>query len=79
MISAVVAVSGPISWVGILIPHMIRLWTHRPISKSFTFTFVIGAVFVLLCDTIARSLFAIELPISIVTSFFLSDLFNGNL
>ena len=70
LISAVVAVSGPISWVGILIPHMIRLWTHRPISKSFTFTFVIGAVFVLLCDTIARSLFAIELPISIVTSFF---------
>lgn len=70
LISSIVAVAGPISWVGVLIPHMIRLWMQKPISKNFAFTFLIGAVFVLLCDTLARCLFAIELPISIVTSLF---------
>lgn len=70
LISSIVAVAGPVSWVGLLVPHMVRLWTKEAISKSFGLTFFIGAVFVLLCDTISRCLFVIELPISIVTSFF---------
>ena len=51
-------------------PHMIRLWTNQPISKNYVLTFLVGAIFVLWCDNIARCLFTIELPISIVTSFF---------
>ena len=70
LVSSVVSVAGPVSWVGLLVPHMIRLWTNQPISKNYVLTLLVGAVFVLWCDNIARCLFTIELPISIVTSFF---------
>lgn len=70
LISCIVSVAGPVSWVGLLIPHMVRLWMHQPISKVFFQTFLIGGIFVIICDTIARCLFTIEIPISIVTSLF---------
>lgn len=70
LISSVISVAGIVSWVGLLVPHMIRLWVKEPLSKSFGVTMLCGAGFLLLCDTLARSLFVIELPISILTSLF---------
>lgn len=70
LVSSVVSVAGPVSWVGLMIPHFVRQWKKESISKSFCLTAFLGALFVLWSDTLARSLFLIELPISIVTSFF---------
>lgn len=70
LVSSVISVAGPVSWVGLLVPHMIRLWLKKDMAQSFGRTFILGSIFVLACDTLARCLFAIELPISVVTSFF---------
>lgn len=70
LISSVISVAGIVSWVGLLVPHIIRLWKPLPLSKSMGLICLCGACFLLLCDTIARSLFMMELPISILTSFF---------
>ncbi len=70
--SCVTAFAGPISFVGIAVPHLVRntLRTEKP-SIMIPGCFLGGAVFCLLSDLIARSLFApVELSISTVTSVF---------
>lgn len=70
LISSVISIAGIVSWVGLLVPHIIKMLYHQPLSKSFGSIFLCGSCFLLLCDTLARSLFAIELPISVLTSLF---------
>ena len=70
--ATVTAFAGPISFVGIAIPFLIKsaLGTSRPIVV-IPATFVGGAVFCMFCDLIARLAFApLELNISTVTSIF---------
>ena len=69
--AAAVAVSGLIGFVGIIVPHTVRLifgWSYRviiPLSAFF------GAAFLMLADVAARTLMApAELPIGVVTAFF---------
>lgn len=69
--AAAVSVSGLIGFVGIIVPHTIRLlfgWSYRviiPLSILF------GAAFLMLADVAARSLVApAELPIGVLTAFF---------
>jgi len=69
--AAAVSVSGLIGFVGIIVPHTIRLlfgWSYRvivPLSILF------GASFLMLADIAARTLVApAELPIGVVTAFF---------
>lgn len=68
--AAAVAVSGLIGFVGIIVPHTLRLafgWSYRviiPLSVLF------GAAFLMLADVAARTLIApAELPIGVVTAF----------
>ncbi|MBR6258962.1 MAG: iron ABC transporter permease [Oscillospiraceae bacterium] len=68
----VTAYAGPISFVGIAVPHLIKmlLKTARPILV-IPASFLGGAVFCLFCDYIARTAFApTELSISTVTAIF---------
>ena len=70
--ATVTAFAGPISFVGIAIPFLIKsaLGTSKPIVV-IPATFVGGAVFCMFCDLIARLAFApLELNISTVTSIF---------
>ncbi|WP_416904006.1 FecCD family ABC transporter permease [Micromonospora echinospora] len=63
-----VSVSGIIAWVGLLVPHAARLLVgpdHRfvvPLSAT------LGAVFVMVCDVVARTIHSGEVPITIITS-----------
>ena len=68
--AAAVSVSGLIGFVGIIVPHIIRLafgWSYRvilPLSMIF------GAVFMMSADVVARTLLSpAELPIGVVTAF----------
>lgn len=70
LISCIIAVAGIVSWVGLLVPHIIKRIHPEPLSRNIGMTFLCGAIFLLLCDTLARTLFVIELPISILTSLF---------
>ena len=70
--ACVTAYAGPISFVGVAVPHLMRqlFGTARP-SVIVPASFLGGAVFCLLCDLIARMMFAPnELSISSVTAVF---------
>lgn len=70
--ATVTAFAGPVSFVGIAVPHMVR--SVLKISKPIVLipaTFLGGAVFCLACDLFARGLFApTELSISTITAIF---------
>src|SRR3989337_1489414 len=66
---AAVSIGGPIGFIGIIIPHLVRLLVgpdHRlvlPASALF------GAAFLVGCDVIARTILApVELPVGIITA-----------
>lgn len=72
--ASVTAFAGPISFVGIAVPHLVKLMTKsaKPVI-IIPACFVFGAVVTLFCDGIARTLFApTELSISSVTAVFLA-------
>lgn len=70
LVASVISVAGIVSWVSLLIPHVIRIAYKQPISKTMGITAISGAIFLLVCDTLARTLLTIEIPISILTSLF---------
>jgi iron complex transport system permease protein len=70
--SAVTAFAGPVSFVGIAVPHIIRVLfkTSKPLVM-IPACFLGGSIFCMLCDMIARTVFApTELSISTVTAIF---------
>jgi len=66
--SASVAVSGIIGWVGLVVPHMARLVVGPEFSRLLPIAAVFGAIFMLLIDTLARTLATIEVPPGILTA-----------
>jgi len=66
--SASVAVSGIIGWVGLVVPHMARLVVGPEFSRLLPVATLFGAMFMLLIDTIARTLATIEVPPGILTA-----------
>ncbi|MBQ8536614.1 MAG: iron ABC transporter permease [Clostridia bacterium] len=66
---AAVSFSGLLGFVGLLVPHIIRKWTGAEHRYLLPLSMLGGAVFVVLCDTAARTLFApYELPVGILLS-----------
>lgn len=70
--ATVTAYAGPISFVGIAVPHMIRIVTKTSSVKTMiAASFLGGAAACLLCDLIARCMFApMELSVSTITAVF---------
>ena len=66
---AAVSVGGPIGFVGIIVPHLVRLLVgadHRLVLPASTF---FGAAFLVVCDVIARMAIApMELPVGVITA-----------
>jgi iron complex transport system permease protein len=69
MVGGVVAVCGPIGFVGLMVPHICRLMVgpdHRWLGPA---TLLFGGAFLVLCDTVARTVLApAELPVGIITA-----------
>lgn len=63
-----VSVSGIIAWVGLMIPHAARLIIGPDNRFLLPLSAALGAMFVILCDTIARTITTGEVPIGIITS-----------
>lgn len=63
-----VSSSGIIPWVGLMAPHAARMLFGSDNSQLVPGSALLGAAFMLLCDTLARSLTGSEIPIGIVTS-----------
>jgi iron complex transport system permease protein len=69
--AAAVAVSGLIGFVGIIVPHAIRLVAGPSYRLLLPMSVLVGAGFLVLADVIARTaLSPAELPIGVVTAFF---------
>ena len=66
---AAVSLGGPIGFVGIVVPHLVRLIVgadHRVVLPASAF---FGAAFLVACDVVARTALApMELPVGVVTS-----------
>jgi iron complex transport system permease protein len=66
---AAVSVGGPIGFVGIIVPHLVRLFVgadHRLVLPASTF---FGAAFLVACDVAARTVLApLELPVGVITA-----------
>jgi cobalamin transport system permease protein len=67
--AAVVAVAGTIAFVGIIIPHTVRLLVGRSYRVVIPLSLLFGAAFLVLADTAARTVAApAELPIGVITA-----------
>lgn len=63
-----VTITGIIGWVGLLIPHICRMFIGVDNTKLIPSSCVVGAIFMLLIDGIARTATAADIPIGILTS-----------
>ncbi len=71
MVAAVVSVSGIIGFVGLIIPHAIRMIFGSDNRVVIPFSALGGAIFLVICDTIARVVVPpSEIPVGIITSIF---------
>jgi len=69
LVAASVSVSGAIGFVGLIIPHAVRLLSGSDHRSLLPFSAVGGAIFMVVCDTISRSAAApAEIPVGAVTS-----------
>lgn len=69
-VAVCVSVVGPIGFVGLIVPHIIKLIYRRSSDALIFPTFFYGGVFLVACDLIARNLGAAsDIPIGVVTSF----------
>ena len=66
--AASVAMCGQVAWVGLLIPHIARMMFGSDNTRLVPASLSLGAVFMALVDTLARSATASEIPISILTA-----------
>ncbi len=68
MTGVAVSVSGIIGFVGLVVPHLARMFMgtdHRILMPA---SFLLGGIFLVLCDTVARTIIApIELPVGVIT------------
>jgi iron complex transport system permease protein len=68
-VAASVAVSGIVSWAGLVVPHAARALVGSDARSSIPASMVIGAAFMVFCDTLARTAFPGELPLGAAVSF----------
>lgn len=69
MVGAIVAITGPIGFVGLIIPQICRLWLGSMHASLIPAAFMLGASFLMLCDLGARwFLYPAEMPVGIITS-----------
>ena len=68
MTASAVSFTGIIGWVGLVIPHVARLLVGPGFSRLLPASLLLGASFLLLTDTLARTVASIELPLGVLTA-----------
>jgi ABC-type Fe3+-siderophore transport system permease subunit len=68
-VAACVAWCGPIAFVGLIVPHVVRRVVGPALARVLPLSLVSGAAFLVLCDALARSVSpGRELPVGVVTA-----------
>lgn len=63
-----VSVAGMVGWVGLVIPHLGRVITGANFNELIPASALLGAIYLLLVDNIARNAWSVEIPIGILTA-----------
>jgi iron complex transport system permease protein len=66
--AAAVGMAGLIGFVGLIVPHVMRALVGPDHKRLIPMTILCGGVFLSLCDAIARTVFATEVPVGVVTA-----------
>ena len=69
MTAGVVAISGVIGWVGLVMPHIARLVVGPNFDRLLPTAMLMGAGYLVMVDTLARTLGSTEVPLGILTAF----------
>ncbi len=69
MVASSVATTGQITWIGLVIPHIARFLVGSDHKIMIPQTIILGPVFLLIMDNLARTMTSAEIPISIITAF----------
>jgi len=64
-----ISLTGLIGWVGLIMPHLARKLFGSDSKAALPGSMVMGSLFLLLCDTVGRTLLPTEIPIGLLTSF----------
>ncbi len=67
--ASAVSISGTIGWIGLVVPHLGRLVVGSDNTRTMPLAILIGSLFMLLIDTLARTVSSVEVPLSILTGF----------
>lgn len=70
-----VSISGTISWIGLVIPNIVRLIVGSNNKKVIPVSMLLGSIFMVIVDTFARSISPNEIPLSIITGIIGTPLF----
>ncbi len=68
MTASCVSMCGQVGWVGLLVPHICRMKFGNNHLSLLPASVSLGAVFMILVDTLARSVSSVEIPVSILTA-----------
>lgn len=68
MVSASVATTGQVTWIGLVVPHMARYVIGVNHRFMIPVAAMMGASFLLIIDNVARAMTTVEIPISIITA-----------
>jgi iron complex transport system permease protein len=73
--ATVVSVAGVVGWIGLIVPHVARRLVGTDAQKAVPVSLLMGGVFAVVCDDLARTLLAGEIPLGILTSLWGAALF----
>jgi iron complex transport system permease protein len=68
MTASVVAISGVIGWIGLVMPHLARMTVGPSFDRLLPTAMLMGASYLVLVDTLARTMARIEIPLGILTA-----------
>jgi iron complex transport system permease protein len=75
--AALISITGIIGWVGLIMPHIARRLFAADARFSLPAAMLLGGLFTLLCDDLARTLLSGEIPLGILTALFGAVIFLG--
>ncbi len=75
--AAVISVSGVVGWVGLIVPHLARRLSGANAQFTVPTSMLIGGIFAVICDNLARTLLPGEIPLGILTSLIGALIFIG--
>ena len=67
--AATVSLTGPIGFVGLMVPHIVRRYSGASHRRLLPASFLVGGAFLILCDAVARTVLRpAEIPVGVITA-----------